>query len=94
MTDEVCIWLRHHWFNFREGQSRSPDKTEWWTLVQGAVRSPEDPLTEPCRESLEELVQESFQAFDIADAMAGEISRKFRDAYTNWYCRKYVDGSF
>jgi len=94
MTEELRSWLRRYWVEFKQKHGRSPDKAEWERLVQEAVQSPEDPLCGPRAANVGELARESFQTFDISDARADEILRKIRDAITNAYCRKYVDGSF
>jgi len=94
MDEELCLWFSRYWFAFKERQGRSPSRTEWEKLVGAATRSQDDPLFQPGSRILDELVLESFRTLDIEDAMEDDLHLKFRAAYTNSLCRKYVDGSF
>jgi len=94
MNEEFLGWFRRYWALVREWQDRSPERDEWRRLIREAASSPEDPLCGSSLEELEGLIPESFRTLDIWDAMLEDLHLKFRAAYTNSYCRKYVDGSF
>ena len=63
-------------------------------VLREAVDSGLDSLFGTVPGAAEELAVESFRALDIQEAMENDIHLKFRAAWTNSYCRKYVDGPF
>ena len=94
MNEDIRRLLARHWFAFTETQGRSPSRTEWKQVIREANNSGLDALCGPAPGDTDDLAVGSFRALDILEAMEDDLHLKSRAAWTNSYCRKYVDGSF